>query len=182
MYKTIVKSSVILSTFLQVGCGKGVINRAPASDNNSEVRAITADSFKLSASLDTSGTNFDSSKSFAKDLELRIPESLKVTEGNAGDGSAIVYFNSNGDTEYDFYCKYIGGASSQTPTDEEEIIKGLRYNFHDCYTQDNDQGQIGFNPGEAITQYNFSSVVFRVQSADPTENTTVEADIEINWH
>jgi hypothetical protein len=182
MYKTIVKSSVILSTFLQVGCGKAVINKAPASDNNSAIQFITADSFKLSVNIDESGTSSDSSKSFEKDLEVRIPASLNVKEGNAGDGKALIYFNSNTESDYDFYCKYIGGASSETPTEEDEIVKGLKYNFDECYTQDNDQGQIGFNPGDAVTQYNNSSVVFRVESADPTENTTVEAIIDIDWH
>ncbi len=183
MLKTILKSSVILSTFLQVGCGKGVINKAPASDNSdSAIRFITADSFKLSASIDQNGTATDSAKSFDKDLELRIPASLDVTEGNAGNGTAAIYFNSNGETGYDFYCKYVGGASSATPTDETEIEKGLKYNFHDCYTQENDQGQISFRPGEAITQYDNSSVVFSVKSADPTEKTKVQADIEIDWH
>jgi hypothetical protein len=113
---------------------------------------------------------------------VRIPASLNVKDGNAGDGQALIYFNSNTESDYDFYCKYIGGASSTSPTDEGEIAKGLKYNFDECYTQDNDQGQIGFNPGDAVTQYNNSSVVFRVESADPTENTTVEAIIDIDWH
>ena len=177
MIKNLFYISIMLSTLLQVGCGKGVKNDS-SSDDDSDIRSITSEVHKLEASLKIDGSSELSMKSFAEAREVRIPASIVVKNGNAGNNAAIIYFNANSDIDFDFYCKYIGGASVTSPENQEDVEKGLAYNFDDCYKALNDQRQINFYPGESITQKDESTVILELLSADPRFNTSAEAEIE----
>jgi hypothetical protein len=183
MLKTTIYTTFIISiAFMQVGCGKKVTNdRSPASDDVSDSRAARSETFKFQASIQSDGTSQAAYKKFAQDLEARIPESINVKAGNAGNHSAVIYFNAISMTEFDFYCKYAGGASTSSPTEAEDIQKGLKYNFQDCYKNLGDQDQINYEPGEPITQFNDSALILELNGADSRYNTSAEADLELKW-
>jgi hypothetical protein len=181
MLKTTLYTTVILSTFLQVGCGKKVTNRAPASDNITDIRGGGTETFKLNAKFSPGSNSEPSYKRFAKDLEVRIPASIDVKSGNAGNNTAILYFNAISLTEFDFYCKYIGGASVSSPVIEEDIQKGLKYKFHDCYANSGDQNQINYEAGEPITQFDDSSLILEIEGSDSRFEMEAEADLELKW-
>lgn len=166
--------------FLLVGCGKKVENTQEQSDvNRSE---LSSQLIKLKAQLFKSGNAIDEEYAFNSDSEVRIPASINITEGNAGNNMARVYFNAISENEYGFYCNYQGGASMQSPLTSGDIESGKKYIFENCYTQDNNQGEINYYPGYETIQYQNKSIIFELLSADPRYDTSAEAEFEVDFH
>jgi hypothetical protein len=181
MIKNTIYTTVILSSCLLVGCGKEVTNRAPASDDVTDIRGGTTETFKLSASFLPNGLTQPKYKTFTKALEVRIPRTIDVKSGNAGNNTALLYFDATSVTDFGFYCKYIGGASTSSPLAEEDIQSGLKYNFDNCYMSLGDQRQINYPVDTWITQYEGSSLILELKGADSRFETDAEADLELKW-
>lgn len=164
---------------LLVGCGKKVEQTKEQVVSRSRLETQIV---KLKAKLFSNGNAIDEDYEFDSDAEVRIPDSLRVTEGNAGNQIAKIYFNVDENDNFDFYCKYIGGASNATPNKPEEITSGHYYNFSACYLEENDQQQITYYPGYESIQYKNKSVVFKLISADPRFDTQASAEFEVNLH
>lgn len=165
---------------LLVGCGKKV-----EVNDNQEVRRPRLESalVKLKAKLFKNGSAVDEEYLFSKDAEVRIPEVIKVTQGNAGNQLARVYFNVNSDDSYGFFCSYIGGASSQTPNSPDEINEGHNYSFDNCYKNINGSfEEINYYPGYESLQYENKSVVLSILGADPRFDTQAQAEFEVLNH
>lgn len=165
---------------LLVGCGKKV-----EVNENQEVQRPRLESaiVKLKAKLFKNGSAVDEEYLFDEDAEVRIPEVIKVTQGNAGNQLARVYFNVNSDGSYGFFCSYIGGASSQTPNTPEEINEGHNYSFDNCYKNVNGvYEEINYYPGYESLQFENKSVVLSILGADPRFDTQAQADFEVLNH
>lgn len=168
---------------LLVGCGKQV----KGLEEQTEIRrdSLSSDSFVLIDHFSPTGTTSflpDSRFDFTSDSSVRIPASISVNYGNAGNNTAVIYFNATSSNDYGFYCKYIGGASSSSPITQTEITNGLSYNFETCYTQANDQGEVNYYPGYEAIQFGNTSIILELLSADPSHNTTqANTEFEVNW-
>jgi hypothetical protein len=62
---------------------------------------------------------------------IRIPATLEVVEGNAGNHKAWVNFGK-------MRCVYRGGASQAHPSSDSQINKGLKYHFQACLDEQGD--------------------------------------------
>lgn len=167
---------------LMVGCGKKVKNQVEEQDIRRDT--LTANSIILEDTLGklASKTTGKSIYTFTQDSSVRIPASITVEAGNAGNNYAVIYFNSKSQSEFDFYCKYKGGATTSSPATETDFTNGLYYHFETCYTQENDIGEVGYYPGYEVINFSDNSLILDLLSADPRYNTQVAAEIEVNWH
>ena len=163
-----------------VGCGKKVTN----NEDQNEVRrdSLTVERIILDASLETNGLKDIERYSFKKDSEVRVPASIEVDSGNAGNNFAVIYFQANSTTNFQFYCKYQGGANYASPSTVTDRINGLIYHFHSCYKELNDQRPVTYYPGSLITQYQGTKVILEILSADPKLDTSASTELEVNWH
>lgn len=165
---------------LLVGCGKKI--EQPTTE---EVRRPRLESsiVILKAKLFKTGNAVDEEYTFDDDAEVRIPEEIEVTQGNAGNQLAKIYFNVNPDGSYGFHCEYFGGASSQTPQSPEDITEGHSYQFDTCYKEVNGNFEvINYYPGYESIQYENKSVVLSIVGADPRFDTQASAEFEIINH
>jgi len=163
---------------LMVGCGKKIKN-SPALEEIQR-NALTTDRIFLNSKLYVNGQKVNSKHLFAEDtdLEVTIPDIIRVNEGNAGNNTAVIYFNANSVTEFRYYCIYTGGALNSAPDDPQDIEDGLNYHFDDCY---NLEGKVGFYPGYQLTQDNDKAVILELLSADPRYNTTATTELEVRY-
>ena len=166
---------------LFAGCGKKVKGLEEEIDVRRET--LTSDSIVLKDHYSPSGIEFlsKSQYDFANDSSVRIPASISVNEGNAGNNTAVIYFNAQSANDFGFYCKYIGGASTASPITQTEITNGLFYNFETCYTQANDQAEVNYYPGYEAIQFGNSSIILELLSADPLKETHATTEFEVNW-
>ncbi len=171
----------MFSALLQVGCGKKVTNRE-TDENTDDRRNVISEFYKLKSSLTTSGTSIADFNESEADHEVRIPASINVEEGNAGNKTAVIYFNAKSETNFSFYCRYTGGAPVESPIIDQDIEKGLAYNFDGCFTQVNDQSPINYYPGYELTHYKDNKVILELLSADPRFNAKANAEFEVIWH
>lgn len=184
MQKNKLHTTLIFSfALLYVGCGKEVTNnRAPASEDFTGNQGLQTNTVKLKALIPQGSTNsVTSSVKFSKALEVFIPRSIDVSSGNAANQTAHIYFDANSIDDYTFYCKYIGSATTTTPNSPDEISKGLKYDFHDCYSLSGDNGQINYKPGDKITHYPESSVILELNGSDLRFNTEASTILELKW-
>lgn len=170
---------VSIYCLLLVGCGKKI-----QQPQNQEVKLQRLESqmIELEAKLFANGNAVDKEHRFTTDSEVRIPDSLRVTEGNAGNNIAKIYFNVDENKHFEFYCKYVGGASNASPNMPDEITNGHYYLFDTCYMQENDKEEINLIPGYESIQDKNKSVVFKLISADPRFDTQASADFEVIAH
>lgn len=166
-----------LYCFLIVGCGKKVTNNP--DDEQIAREALTTERVLLDATLKTNGEKELSAYDFKKDAEVRIPASIRVIEGNAGNNTAVIYFNANSNTNFDVYCIYQGAASTASPIEEQDILNGLTYEFDSCY---DDLGYLNYYPGNGLIQDKGLSVILELISADSRYNTKVKTELEVDWH
>lgn len=164
---------------LLVGCGKKI---EQPSDQEVKRPRLETQIIKLKSKLFASGNSTEQEHVFGTDSEVRIPDLLPVSEGNAGNQVARIYFNVDANDNFGFYCKYVGGASTATPNDPEEITNGHYYYFESCYKQEGDLEEINYYPGYESIQYENRSVVFKLISADPRFDTQASAEFEIEAH
>lgn len=165
---------------LFIGCGKEI---EQANDQQDVQRSnIESQIVKLNAKLYSDGNAEDVQYDFDTDSEVRIPESLQVTKGNAGNNIARIYFNVDESGNFEFYCNYIGGASNASPNSPQDITSGHYYHFDSCYMEENYQQQVYYTPGYESIQFKSKSVVFKLISADPRFDTQVTAEFEIESH
>lgn len=180
--------------FFNFSCGKKVENTVTEQDvrrptlNTSFLELVasySASSSQLSSKISSKKLSQD--KSFSAIIEadafIRIPEYLQVTQGNAGNQFARVYFELPG--SYLFYCSYQGGASSTSPSTEEEIQRGLYYQLDDCYEDVNNDGEaeaLGYYPGYEAAIDKSSQVTLEILGADPRFQSKVKAQLEVDWH
>ncbi len=77
--------------------------------------------------------NFPAEREFGRSIVFAVPPSLEVTTGNAGNGTAVLIATLEG--QEIARCRYKGGASVQAPQDADDILRGQRYLFQRCDTQ-----------------------------------------------
>ena len=164
---------------LLVGCGKKI---EQPQDQDVRQERLESQIIKLNAKIFSNGNAVDEEHEFTTDSEVRIPDSLQVIEGNAGNHIAKIYFNVDENDNFEFYCKYVGGASNATPNKPEEITSGHYYHFDTCYMQENDQQEINLLPGYESIQYKDKSVLFKLVGADPRFDTQAAAEFEVETH
>ena len=171
-----------LYCMLFAGCGKAI-------KGLEEEQEITRDPFTASfiplkdVYSPLSGKSSPNARyDFTSDSLVRIPASIEVEEGNAGNNVAVIYFNAKSESEFEFFCKYIGGASSSTPMTQTEITNGLFYHFDNCYSDTAELQPLNYHPGRQEIQYGNKSVILDVLSADPRYNTHVATEFEVEWH
>lgn len=167
-----------LYCLLCVGCGKK-IQQDTTQQEVSQPR-LEAQVIELKAKLLKSGSSIDEEHTFTTDSEVRIPEVIEVTAGNAGNQLARIYFNFNDQSQkFDFYCNYIGGASTESPVTGDDIKNGELYYFDNCYAE---EGEITYLPGDNSIQDKDKAIVFKLISADPRYDTEAAAQFEIIPH
>jgi hypothetical protein len=166
------KFAFIITASLNLGCGK----KANNIDNNviNQQPVTNVEVVKLVAEFTTNDENINDLFTFKEKVNVYIPKSIQVLKGNAGNQQAIIYFNSEGDENY-FYCVYQGGASTITPSSPEEISKGKKYNFVDCY---NETGLLGYIPNDKIYLEKNNHLELELLGADPRTNNQTVAEIE----
>jgi hypothetical protein len=170
-----------LSCFLVCGCGKKIQGGEQATQEVSRP-TLSTKLIKLHAKLFKNGQAQDEQYTFESDSEVAIPEVIKVKAGNAGDQVARLYFNVDQLGEFRFYCNYIGGASTQSPTTPEDIENGKMYYFDTCFIDEGNNREINYYPGNEPTIYKNHSILFRVMSADPRFDTEAVSELEIDTH
>lgn len=165
--------------FLLIGCGKKV--ESTPTNEDIQRAGLNTSIVKLESKIFTTGDIIKRKYDFETDSEVRIPDVIKVTEGNAGNNQARIYFNQDS-SSFGFYCNYLGGASSASPINPDDFENGKMYYFDRCYTIEGDLGEINYYPGYESIQYEGKSVEFQILSADPRFDTSAEAEIEVNFH
>jgi len=168
---------------LTTSCGKTLEN-TQAADDDRYIASVTSEVIKLSATLTPAGLSDAEIYDFDDYAEIKIPGQLKVLNGNAGNQEAKIYFNVD-DNRHDFYCVYVGGASTASPTDSEEIEKGLFYSLDDCYADvddDNIDDALGMKAGDGADQDVGNSIILEIDGADPRYSTQIEGEFELEWH
>ncbi len=175
-----------LYCMLLVGCGKQVKNSAESEeirrDSLTSSNIVLEDEFSSGSISSKSTITLNSTFEFHQDSAVRIPASVAVTSGNAGNNTAVIYFNAQNEDDYGFYCKYIGGATSNSPVTQTDFTNGLFYHFHSCYTLPNDLGEVNYYPGREVIQFQENSVILELLSADPRYFTKAQAQLEVDWH
>lgn len=175
--------------FLNFSCGKNIENTTPTQ----EVRRPSLDTsfFELTASFNGSDkqTQLNSSPdnssliTVSADAFIRIPEYLSVTSGNAGNHFARIHFRLPG--FYEFYCSYVGGADSSSPSTPEDIENGLLYHLENCYEdvdQDGEVDELGYYPGYQAAIDQGAQIELEILGADPNATTTVLVKVEVDWY
>lgn len=167
-----------LYCLLMVGCGKKIKNSPELEEIQRS--ALTTDRIFLDSNLYTNGQKEISKYQFNEetDLEVTIPDVIKVTAGNAGNNTAVLYFNADSVSDFKYYCIYTGGSLYSSPTNPEDIEDGLLYHFDDCY---NLEGKVGFYPGYKLTHAHNKAVILELLSADPRYNTHATTELEVTY-
>lgn len=166
-----------LYCFLMFGCGKKVDEGANKQEVNRP--GLSTQFIKLKAKLFKTGQAIDQEHVFENDSEVAIPESIQVKTGNAGNQTARIYFNLDEENKFSFYCNYMGGASTQSPINPEDIENGKTYTFDSCYTA---EGSINYYPGNEPTIYAGNSIMFKIISGDPRFDIEAVSEIEVDFH
>ena len=130
-----------------------------ASDPTDTVTKITLSAYKSYRPKDEQ----EASHTFAQATAVSIPSRIEVTMGNAGSNRAELYFDT-------LKCEYMGGSAEKSPMskrNEDEIRKGMYYNFEKCTT---------YNAGDTVTATNLQ---LRIHDGDRYAPTKVMVDIPI---
>ena len=168
---------------LATSCGKGFSDSQSADSQINDISTLQSSaSYTLSSKIRLDSTRLLDSRSYPIDHGVRIPASINVQEGNAGNSSAIIYFNARSTVDFSFYCRYVGGANTNSPVLPDQIEKGLSYDFDECFTRINNQDPINYVPGEELIQYKENFVILELLGADSRFKAEASAELELVWH
>lgn len=101
----------------------------------------------------------DATENFSPSLKLKIPATLPVVAGNAGNAPATVTVSAVG---VNVTCNYVGGASVAHPSDPADVTQGLAYVFVSCS-----------NGAVAGNVVNAASITVHIDGDDTAGTTTV---------
>jgi hypothetical protein len=167
---------------LFAGCGKAVngLDEKEEVFRNAQTSSVIPlkDTYSPLGISSASNSRYD----FKEDSLVRIPASIAVEEGNAGNNVAVIYFNADSENEFEYYCKYVGGASSSSPMTQTEISNGLFYHFDNCYQGSGELSPLNYYPGRKEIQRGNKAVILEVLSADPRYQTQAATEFEVEWH
>jgi hypothetical protein len=128
-----------IATLLLQSCGKKI--NSEASDGAGVFRpGITNLDINLESTIDRNTSRFSDEEVNPRLGLSKIPDSINVTEGNAGNFYSKLFFNVETNGDYEFYCLYRGGSALPNPSQSSQLIefeKGLKYSFVSCFDQDN---------------------------------------------
>ncbi len=160
--------------------GNGYVRVVWASDEDGfDQRNVKGATFYLGAPnaclartvvLDASQTwgnncnTYDATATMNPAMTFKIPASVTVTAGNAGNGYVkFTYKNGNGAP---VTCKYKSGSNQSHPTSATELAKASKYNFHSC------DAQGSCNDPEAGDEVTATWVKLHVDSGDTHKPST----------
>ena len=87
----------------------------------------------LVGSVSVDGTFHDATSNPTTPVSFAIPAAIKVTQGNAGNGTAVLSFTSGSGTAVT--CQYKGGSTEPSPMPETSLVNwalGLSYKLVSC--------------------------------------------------
>lgn len=107
----------------------------------------------------------DASATMTPAMKFKIPASIPVTAGNAGNGYVYLTYK-NGSSGSPVVCKYRSGSNQSHPTSTSELAKASKYNFVSC-----DAAGCGHDPdaGDEVTATN---VTLHVENGDSNKPST----------
>lgn len=165
-------------------CGKKIEDsssgeRKPGSQNE----YITVEDITLEASVDQDINRIIASSSIPRHGSMKIPESIKVIEGNAGNYWARLTINK--DIEgFEFYCLYQGGAKLARPDEivhAEDFKKGLTYHFKGCFNEDNQEFMVEDLELFTTPIYQNKNIELRLLGAHPDHFTKAITNLLVTW-
>lgn len=170
--------SLSVLCFLLSSCGKRV-EQLPLEESVSRPE-LSAQLIILKAKLLTNGDVIEQAHTFNKDSEVAIPEVIKISNSEAGDQVARLYFNVNTEAtdteeEFSFYCNYAKSI--------DELADKNFYYFESCFVEEGNQREISYYPGNEPIIYNGNSIVFKLLSLsaeNPSFDVEAISEIEID--
>ena len=166
------------------GCGKKIEDSSGKNDSGNQEQYARAEDLVFKASNDPDADRAPATKTVSRNGLVKLPETLRVLEGNGGNYWAKLTFNK--DTEgSEFYCLYKAGSALTAPSetlDTDEFHKGLKYHFKGCYDQNDQEFIIEDLETYTAAIYEDKDIELQLLGSHPDYFTSVEAVLTVDWN